>query len=173
MNWAKCPILTFAVLFFKELLENIDAKTETGESPSKKLTKLGPNLSRVRKRSSITILDDEGIEEFQKKQDAKNTVKGIESAVRRVQPWYNNRYSQTLELTCINKTNPFVLLKHFFLQIRDTRKDRIGEENEPSTLGTYRNGVKEIFSSKEKTANLSTSERTKMLRRSSLQKERN
>ena len=31
--------------FFKELFENIDAETETEESPSRKLTQLSPKLS--------------------------------------------------------------------------------------------------------------------------------
>ena len=58
----------FAVLFFKELFENIDAETETGESPSKDSE---PNTDTTeaqtepsRKRSSLVILDGEEIKEF-------------------------------------------------------------------------------------------------------------
>ena len=91
------------------------------------------------------ILDDEEIEEFQRKQVAKNTAKGTESAVRRLQAWYNDRYGKTLELASINKTNASDLLKHFFLEIRDTRKDRLGEEYEPSILSTYRNSLRRFF----------------------------
>ena len=40
-----------------------------------------------------------------------------------VQAWYNDRYGKTLELTSINKTNASDLLKHFFLEIRDMRKN--------------------------------------------------
>ena len=68
-----------------------------------------------------------------------------ESAVRRLQAWYNDRYGKTLELTSINKTNASDLLRHFFLEIRDTRKDRLGEEYEPSTLSTYRNFLRRFF----------------------------
>ena len=122
MNWAKHQILIFAVLF-SELFENIDAETETGESPSKdsdpKTNATGPS----RKRSNIVVLDDEKIEEFQRKQVAKNTVKGTDSAVCRLQARYDDRYGKTLELTSINKTNTSDLLKHFFLEIRDTRKN--------------------------------------------------
>ena len=66
----------------------------------------------------------------------KNTVKGTESAVRRLEAWYNDRYDKKLVLSSINKTNASDLLKHFFLEIRDTRKDSLGEEYEPSTLST-------------------------------------
>ena len=58
----------FAVLFFKELFENIDAETETGESPSKdskpKTDATEAQTEMSRKRSSIVILDGEEIEEF-------------------------------------------------------------------------------------------------------------
>ena len=58
----------FAVLFFKELLDNIDSETETGESPSKdsepKTDATEPQTKRSRERSSIVILDGEETEEF-------------------------------------------------------------------------------------------------------------
>ena len=59
----------FTVLFFKELFENIDAKTEPVESPSKdsepKTDAFESQTKRGRKRSSILIsLDSEEIEEF-------------------------------------------------------------------------------------------------------------
>ena len=53
----------FAVFFFKELFENIDAETETGESPRKdsepKTDATEPQTEPSRKRSSIVILDGE------------------------------------------------------------------------------------------------------------------
>ena len=85
IQWKSCR----GILFFKELFENIDAETETGESSSNgSESKTGATEAQTepsRKRSSIVILDGEGIEEFQRKQVAKNTVKGTESAVRRLQ----------------------------------------------------------------------------------------
>ena len=130
MNWAKCQMLIFAVLF-SELFGNIDTETETGESSNKdseaKANETEPQTEPRKKRSSIVILDDEEIKEFQKKQVTENTVKGTESAVRRLKAWYNDRYGQTLQLTSINKANASDLLKHLFLEIRDTRKDRLGE----------------------------------------------
>ena len=69
---------------FKKLFENIDALTETGESPSKdsepKTNATEPQTAPCKKRSSIVTLDDEEIEKFQRKQVAKNTVKGTEGA---------------------------------------------------------------------------------------------
>ena len=44
-------------------------------------------------------------------------------------------------LTSINKANASNLLKHFFLEVRDTRKETLGEEYEPLTFTTYRNGL--------------------------------
>ena len=55
----------FAALFFKEFFENIDAETETGESPSKDSEpKTEAQTEPCGKRSSIVILDGEEIEEF-------------------------------------------------------------------------------------------------------------
>ena len=124
---------------FKELFKDIDvldddAKTETAASSENSGRKSTENEQNKRKRSIVIL------EEFQSKQVAKNTVKGTESAVRRLEAWYNDRYGKKLVLSSINKTSD--LLKHFFLEIRDTRKDSLGEEYEPSTLSTYRNGLR-------------------------------
>ena len=134
---------------FKQLFEDIDvldvnAKTETASSSEDRGQKNTENQQNKRKRS-IVILEDDEIEEFQSKQVAKNTVKGTESAVRRLEAWYNDRYGRKLVLSSINKTNASDLLKHFFLEIRDTRKYGLGEEYEPSTLSTYRNGLRRYF----------------------------
>ena len=134
---------------FKELFKDIDvldveAKTETTASSENSGRKSIENEQNKRKRS-IVILEDDEIEEFQSKQVAKNTVKGTESAVRRLEAWYNDRYGKKLVLSCINKTKASDLLKHFFLEMRDTRKDSLGEEYEPSSLSTYRNGSRRYF----------------------------
>ena len=136
----KCQILIFVGLFLKSYLRtsmydiNVDAKTETAASSENSGRKSTENEQK-RKRS-IVILEDDEIEEFQSKQVAKNTVKGTESAVRRLEAWYNDRYGEKLVLSSINKTNASDLLKHFCLEIRDTRKDSLGEEYEPSTLSS-------------------------------------
>ena len=134
---------------FKQLFEDIDvldvnAKTETASSSEDRGQKNTENQQNKRKRS-IVLLEDDEIEEFQSKQVAKNTVKGNESAVRRLEAWYNYRYGRKPVFSNINKTNASDLLKHFFLEIRGTRKDSLGEEYEPSTLTTYRNGLRRYF----------------------------
>ena len=128
MNWAKCQMF-----FFKELFDTIDTESETVESPSKdsepKANETEPQTEPRKKRSSIVILDDEEIEEFQKKSRSRIQRKLSKelSAARRLQAWYNDRYGQKLQQTSNNKANAADLLKHFFLEIRDTRKDRLGE----------------------------------------------
>ena len=129
---------------FKELFENFDAEAETADTSEKSEPK--SNAAGPKKRKcSIVVLEDDEIEEFERKQVADNTVKGTECAVRRLQAWYNERYGKELVLTSINKANASNLLSHFFLEIRDTRKETLGEEYEPSTLTTYRNGLRRYF----------------------------
>ena len=43
------------------------------------------------------------------------------------------------------KDNAPVLLKHFFLEIGDTRKETFGEEYEPATLTAYKKGLRRYF----------------------------
>ena len=91
------PNVDNCVTFFKELFDNIDTETETGESPSKysepKASKTEPQTEpNEKKRSSIVILDDEEIEEFQKKSRSQRTLSKELSAARRLQAWYNDRY---------------------------------------------------------------------------------
>ena len=112
------------------MFKDIDAETETRESPSKdNEPKTNATEPQTQKRSSVVILDGEEIEEFQRKQVAKNTVKRTESAVRRLQAWYNDRYGRALELTSINKTKNqrFRPAEAEFARNTDKRKDRIGE----------------------------------------------
>ena len=115
---------------FKELFKDIDvldvdAKTETAASSENSGRKSTENEQNKRKRS-IVILEDDEIEEFQSKQVAKNTVKGTESAVRRLEAWYNDRYGKKLVLSSINKTNARDLLKHFFWKYETQEKIALG-----------------------------------------------
>ena len=85
---------------FKELFKDIDvldvdAKTEIAASSENSGRKSTENEQNKRKRSIVIQKDDE-IEEFQSKQVAKNTVKGTEGAVRRLEAWYNDRYGKKL-----------------------------------------------------------------------------
>ncbi|KAJ7365240.1 hypothetical protein OS493_005335 [Desmophyllum pertusum] len=107
------------------LFENIDAETETTESvESSKNSELKHGNEPSKRKRSIVILEEDEIEEFQKNQVAK-IVKGTECAVRHLEAWYNERYGKKLVLTNINKANAAELLKHFFLEIRDTRKESL------------------------------------------------
>ena len=69
------PNVDICRTFFKELFDNIDSESETGESPSKyseaEANETEPQTEPRKKRSSIVILDDEEIEEFQKKKAAR------------------------------------------------------------------------------------------------------
>ena len=79
---------------FKDIdVLDVDAKTETAALSENSGRKSTENEQNKRKRS-IVILEDDEIEEFQSKQVAKNTVKGTESDVRRVEAWYNDRYGK-------------------------------------------------------------------------------
>ena len=121
----KCQILIFVGLFlelFKDIdVLDVDAKTETAASSENSGRKSTENEQNKRKRS-IVILEDDEIEEFQSKQVAKNTVKGTESAIRRLEAWYNDRYGEKLVLSSINKTNASDLPKHFFFWKYETRE---------------------------------------------------
>ena len=83
------PIFDICGTVFKELFEGIDvldvnAKTETGASSEINGRKSRENEQNKRKRS-IVILEDDEMEELQSKQVAKNTAKGTESAVCRLE----------------------------------------------------------------------------------------
>ena len=111
---------------FKALFKDIDvldvgAKTETAASSENSGRKSTENEQNKRKRS-IVILEDDEIEEFQSKQVAKNTVKGTENAIRRLEAWFNDRYGEKLVLSSINKTNVSDLLKHFFFWKYETQE---------------------------------------------------
>ena len=103
------------------------------------------NISTQKRKKSIVVLEDEEIEEFEITQAAKNTVKQTESAVRRLSSWYLERYGKEIKLTDLKKHDAAELLRHFFLEIRDTRKETLCAEYEPATLTTYRNGLRRYF----------------------------
>ncbi|KAJ7371904.1 hypothetical protein OS493_022001 [Desmophyllum pertusum] len=120
------------------LFENIDAETETTRVRRVQQNSELKHANEASKRKrSIVILEEDEIEEFQKNQVAKNTVKGTECAVRRLEAWYNERYGKKLVLTNINKANAAELIEAFFSGNTRYEKREPGEEYEPSTLTTY------------------------------------
>ena len=122
----------------------IETSQRSSDNTNKQSTEM-PRADNGKRKASVVILEDNDIEEFQVQQVAKNTVKGTEVAVRRLKNWHNERYGETLVLNKLTKANTNQLLKHFFLEIRDTRNQTLGEEYEPSTLQTYRNGLRRYF----------------------------
>ena len=74
-----------------------------------------------------------------------STQRGTNTAVRRLMTWHIQRYGKPLNLSTVTKQTANSILKHFFLEVRDTRKGKEGEEYEPGTLTTYRNGLRRYF----------------------------
>ena len=54
------------------------------------------------------------------------------------------------------KDNATELLKHFFLEIGDNRKETFGEEYEPATLPAYKKGLRRYFLERRKGENYIT-----------------
>ncbi|KAJ7369461.1 hypothetical protein OS493_038783 [Desmophyllum pertusum] len=65
---------------------------------------------------------------------AENTKKSTSTSVRRLQSWYHEKYGEELDFDTISKQEAPQLLKHFFLEIRQTTKENKGKEYEPGTL---------------------------------------
>ncbi|KAK3736572.1 hypothetical protein QZH41_003146 [Actinostola sp. cb2023] len=88
---------------------------------------------------------EEDIAAFKENLVAINTQKSTNVAVRRFKSWYKEKYGEELNLEQISKNEAPKLLKHFFLEIRQTTKENKGKEYEPGTLQTYRNGLRRYF----------------------------
>ena len=71
-----------------------------------------------------------------------NTQKSTSTAVHHLQSWYLAKYKTQLNLNSISKAEGSQLLKHFFVEIRKTKKDDEGKEYEPGSLQTYRNSLR-------------------------------
>ena len=90
-------------------------------------------------------MEENVIEDFAKRQKALFTERGTNTAVRRLMTWHIQRYGKPLNLSTVTKQTANNILKHFFLEIRDTRRGKEGEEYKPGTLTTYRNGLRRYF----------------------------
>ena len=55
------------------------------------------------------------------------------------------KYKTELNLNSISTTEAPQLLKHFFVEIRQTGKEKKGKEYEPGSLQTCRNGLRRYF----------------------------
>ena len=109
---------------------------------------LSNNISRVppifSQQSELKHRDTD-VEQVNDNQKCKNTIEGTKTSVRRFKRWYKERYNKEIDMNSVNSFNAPELLKDFFLDIRDTRPGRVGNEYEPVTLTTYRNGLRRYF----------------------------
>ena len=76
---------------------------------------------------------------------SENIKKCTSTSVRRLQSWVKEKHGKQINLDAISKQEAPQLLKHFFLEIRQTTKENKGKEYEPGTLQTYRNGLRRYF----------------------------
>jgi len=63
-----------------------------------------------------------------------NTKKSTSISVRRLQSWFKEKHAKQINLDAISKQEAPQLLRHFFLEIRQTTKENKGREYEPRTL---------------------------------------
>ena len=59
--------------------------------------------------------------------------------------WFAEKHGKEIDLDQVSKENAPELLKHFFIEIRQTTNNSKGKEYEPGTLQTYRNGLRRYF----------------------------
>ena len=73
-------------------------------------------------------------------------------AVKRFKRWYSQRFGGTLNLLSLDKILAEGLLNHFFLEIRTEQ----GDQYEPRTLTSYRNGLRRYFLQRDDGPNLTS-----------------
>ena len=73
------------------------------------------------------------------------TQKSASTSVRRLHSWFKEKHGTQINLDAISKQEAPQLLKHFFLEIRQTTKENKGKEYEPGTLQTHCNGLQRYF----------------------------
>ena len=134
-----------------KLIFDYDNVRKTSSSISESMSEFQSNTKGNNNKSLKTMpvcivpLEESYIEDFAKRQKAFNTERGTNTAVRRLMTWHIQRYGKPLNLSTVTKQTANSILKHFFLEVRDTRKGKEGEEYEPGTLTTYRNGLRRYF----------------------------
>ena len=98
-------------------------------------------------RKNQTIVTYKGYElvSFKDNIVSKNTKKRTSTSVRRLQSWFKEKHGKQINLDAISKQEVPQLLKHLFLEIRQTAKENKGKEYEPGTLQTCRNGLRWYF----------------------------
>ena len=104
-----------------------------------------PSLAAEEAPVSIVTYTEEEMAAFKENMTSENTKKSTATSARRFQSWYVEKYKSELNLNTISKTEAPLLLKHFFIEIRQTTKESKGKEYEPGSLQTYRNGLQRYF----------------------------
>ena len=112
---------------------------------SKSSTKQDGEATTKEVPGSIVTYTEEEINTFKEDMSSENTKKSTSTSVRRLQSWYLEKYKTELNLNSISTTEAPQLLKHFFVEIRQTGKENKGKEYEPGSLQTYRNGLRRYF----------------------------
>ena len=103
-----------------------------------------PIAERQKSQASIRV-DAHDIEDVDDANRCKNTVEGTKTSVRRLKKWYKDKYGKSVDMNTVTRQMAIEMLKDFFLEIRDTRPGKEGNEYEPVTLTTYRNGLRRYF----------------------------
>ena len=104
-----------------------------------------PFLPRNSRTPTLPLSRDSDVDQVDETHKCKNTIEGTKTSVRRFKKWYRDKYGKNIDLNTMSRFNAPELLKDFFLEIRDTRPGRVGNEYEPVTLTTYRNGLRRYF----------------------------
>lgn len=112
---------------------------------SKSFSSFVAHRSEAKKHSTSVPGDVKEIEDVDDNNRCKNTVEGTKTSVRRFKKWYKDKTGKSLDMNALTKQLAVELLKDFFLEIRDTRPGKEGNEYEPVTLTTYRNGLRRYF----------------------------
>ena len=126
--------------------------TDLAEENQTSIAKENKQVSMPKKvKTSIpenqTIVTYTGYElvSFKDNMVSKNTKKRTSTSVRRLQSWFKEKHGKQINLDAISKQEVPQLLKHLFLEIRQTAKENKGKEYEPGTLQTCRNGLRWYF----------------------------
>ena len=121
-------------------------KMAEAETSQEKIASTSLNADEVPASvDSVVRYTEDQLTAFKENMASENTKKSTCTSVRRLQSWYMEKYQTELNLNSISKTEAPRLLKHFFVEIRQTTNENKGKEYEPGTLQTYRNGLRRYF----------------------------
>ena len=104
-----------------------------------------PQIIERQKGQVPNRADAHDVEDVDDANRCKNTVEGTKTSVRRLKKWYKDKYGKSVDMNTVTRQMAMEMLKDFFLEIRDTRPGKEGNEYEPVTLTTYRNGLRRYF----------------------------